>query len=75
MWLIRAYALHIDGAAWGKGIMVGLVVAWLYDSIRELRWCVEQLYYAIEKSENDDNQGFPWGRSAVPRKKQPSEPS
>jgi hypothetical protein len=63
-----AWLFHANGLSWGQGLFLGLLLAWLYDSIRELRWCIERIYYALSDSEEDRlevSYGFPWGRSAL----------
>lgn len=59
------YMLHDMGLSWWLGLTLGLLFAWLYSAVRELRWCVERIYFAVGNSDEDaveDNAGFPWAR-------------
>ena len=61
-----SYILHDMGLSWRLGLALGFLFGWLYSAVRELRWCVERIYFAVGNSVEDtaeDNAGFPWARA------------
>ena len=66
IWTAVSYILHDMGLSWRLGLALGFLFGWLYSAVRELRWCVERIYFAVGNSVEDtaeDNAGFPWARA------------